>query len=222
MKRRTAIISIALSLVLILGTFQAAFAGYGIKGTAPDGNEYNIEKAALKLIDDAAASGYGVIGTDEMEGMLSDDILIIDTMSVDSYNAHHVPGAINIECGDNTDANGPWDEEDQGGALLKAAHQKYGTVAKTYYWSSYSKKWLSKKPKAKYWKKCTRKGDRRYGYKTKVINKWVKDQPIVVYCGFVKCRRSHFAADYLVRQGYTKVSRYAGGISAWGDQHPDE
>lgn len=41
------------------------------------------------------------------------------------------------------------------------------------------------------------------------------DKPIVVYCGFVKCARSHNAAIYASELGYTNVKRYAGGIYAW-------
>ena len=41
------------------------------------------------------------------------------------------------------------------------------------------------------------------------------DKQIVVYCGFVKCARSHNAAIYAKQLGYTNVKRYAGGIYAW-------
>ena len=42
-----------------------------------------------------------------------------------------------------------------------------------------------------------------------------KAAPIVVYCGFVKCTRSHNAALWVQRLGYTKVRRFAGGVHAW-------
>lgn len=42
-----------------------------------------------------------------------------------------------------------------------------------------------------------------------------KEQTIVVYCGFVACRRSHIGAKILVDNGYSNVYRYPGGISAW-------
>lgn len=42
-----------------------------------------------------------------------------------------------------------------------------------------------------------------------------KNRPIVVYCGFVGCRRSHHAAKYLTEWGYKNVYRYPGGITAW-------
>lgn len=41
------------------------------------------------------------------------------------------------------------------------------------------------------------------------------DRLIIVYCGFVKCARSHNAAVFARKLGYTNVQRYAGGIYAW-------
>ena len=42
-----------------------------------------------------------------------------------------------------------------------------------------------------------------------------KDKMIVVYCGFVKCGRSHNGAMWAVKLGYTNVHRHPGGIKAW-------
>jgi rhodanese-related sulfurtransferase len=42
-----------------------------------------------------------------------------------------------------------------------------------------------------------------------------KDRTIVVYCGFVKCTRSHNGAMWAVKLGYKNVYRYPGGIKAW-------
>ncbi|MGN1381224.1 MAG: rhodanese-like domain-containing protein [Eubacterium sp.] len=44
-----------------------------------------------------------------------------------------------------------------------------------------------------------------------------KKAKIVVYCGFVKCPRSHYAAAYLVQKGYKNVYRQPGGLVAWQD-----
>jgi rhodanese-related sulfurtransferase len=44
-----------------------------------------------------------------------------------------------------------------------------------------------------------------------------KTKKIIVYCGYVQCRRSHWAAQYLVKQGYKNVYRQPGGIYAWND-----
>jgi len=42
-----------------------------------------------------------------------------------------------------------------------------------------------------------------------------KEKTIVVYCGFVACRRSHIGAKILVDSGFQNVYRYPGGIAAW-------
>ncbi|MBU1002215.1 MAG: rhodanese-like domain-containing protein [Proteobacteria bacterium] len=42
-----------------------------------------------------------------------------------------------------------------------------------------------------------------------------KDKLIVIYCGFVKCTRSHNGAVWARKLGYTNVVRYSGGIFAW-------
>ena len=48
-----------------------------------------------------------------------------------------------------------------------------------------------------------------------------KDKLIVVYCGFVKCARSHNGAVWAQKFGYTNVKRVPGGIYAWkGAEYP--
>ena len=42
-----------------------------------------------------------------------------------------------------------------------------------------------------------------------------KDKKIIVYCGFVKCTRSHNGAVWAKKLGYNNVYRYPGGIFAW-------
>ncbi len=42
-----------------------------------------------------------------------------------------------------------------------------------------------------------------------------KNKPIVVYCGFVACARSHLGAVVAMEQGFTNVYRVPGGIVAW-------
>ena len=50
-----------------------------------------------------------------------------------------------------------------------------------------------------------------------------KNKTIVVYCGFVKCTRSHNGAMWARKLGYTKVLRHPGGIFAWkGAEYPVE
>lgn len=50
-----------------------------------------------------------------------------------------------------------------------------------------------------------------------------KNKTIVVYCGFVKCTRSHNGAVWAQKLGYKNVVRYPGGIFAWkGAAYPVE
>ena len=42
-----------------------------------------------------------------------------------------------------------------------------------------------------------------------------KDKTVVVYCGFVKCRRSDNAAVWARKLGYTHVYRFPGGLFSW-------
>jgi rhodanese-related sulfurtransferase len=50
-----------------------------------------------------------------------------------------------------------------------------------------------------------------------------KDKTIVVYCGFVKCTRSHNGAAWARKLGYRNVYRFPGGIYAWrGAGYPIE
>ncbi|KJR97785.1 MAG: sulfurtransferase [Desulfobulbaceae bacterium BRH_c16a] len=42
-----------------------------------------------------------------------------------------------------------------------------------------------------------------------------KNKKIIVYCGFVKCTRSHNGAIWAKNLGYTNVYRHPGGIFAW-------
>ena len=50
-----------------------------------------------------------------------------------------------------------------------------------------------------------------------------KGKPVVVYCGFVKCTRSHNGAAWAAKLGYKNVYRFPGGIFAWkGAGYPTE
>lgn len=50
-----------------------------------------------------------------------------------------------------------------------------------------------------------------------------KDKTIVIYCGFVKCTRSHNGAVWAKKLGYNNVLRHPGGIFAWkGAGYPAE
>jgi len=50
-----------------------------------------------------------------------------------------------------------------------------------------------------------------------------KNKIVVIYCGFVKCTRSHNGAMWAKKLGYKHVFRYPGGIYAWkGADYPVE
>ncbi len=50
-----------------------------------------------------------------------------------------------------------------------------------------------------------------------------KNKTLVIYCGFVKCTRSHNGAAWAVKLGYKNVYRHPGGIFAWkGAKYPVE
>lgn len=50
-----------------------------------------------------------------------------------------------------------------------------------------------------------------------------KNKIIVIYCGFVKCTRSHNGGTWAKKLGYKNVYRYPGGIFAWkGAKYPTE
>jgi rhodanese-related sulfurtransferase len=50
-----------------------------------------------------------------------------------------------------------------------------------------------------------------------------KNKIVVIYCGFVKCTRSHNGAAWADKLGYMNVYRYPGGIFAWkGAKYPTE
>lgn len=42
-----------------------------------------------------------------------------------------------------------------------------------------------------------------------------KEKTIVIYCGFVKCTRSHNGAAWAKKLGYKNVLRFPGGIFSW-------
>lgn len=42
-----------------------------------------------------------------------------------------------------------------------------------------------------------------------------KDRLMVFYCGFTECTRSHNAAMWAMKLGYTNVYRFPGGIEGW-------
>lgn len=81
-------------------------------------------------------------------------------------------------------------------------------------------------------------GARHFGFMSNRVGKWEEDvdmagsptqddyrkvlgpdlnKKIVIYCGFTKCGRSHNAATWAKKLGYTNVYRAPGGITSWMD-----
>ena len=158
----------ALLLVFVI----ALLAGCGTKtattskvGTAPDGSEIAIEKAAMKFIKDTNTGKYQLLSTEELNNWINQkkDMIIIDTMPASNFAKVHIPGAVNAELPktvmtDVTDA--------QKAAFINLLGQD-------------------------------------------------KNKPIVVYCGFVGCARSHLGSVIAMEQGFKNVYRVPGGIVAW-------
>lgn len=46
-----------------------------------------------------------------------------------------------------------------------------------------------------------------------------KEKQVVVYCGFVACRRSHIGAKILVDNGFKNVYRYPAGVTGWSESN---
>jgi len=58
-------------------------------------------------------------------------------------------------------------------------------------------------------------GSLRLETKEELLRALRREEEIVVYCTNVTCRRSVAAYHHLVRNGYTRVRRYADGLSDW-------
>lgn len=68
-------------------------------GTAPNGDEVAIEKAAVKLVSAVNAGGYKLITAEELKKAVDakEQMIIIDTMPADFFAKGHIPGAVNAE-----------------------------------------------------------------------------------------------------------------------------
>ena len=233
MKKRTVIMSLVLSLAMILGTFSTVFAATGpateatkqaidasgIRCTIKITDELSGENMAIKFAEDVAIGKYGLANTDEVKALKEQGAVILDTMpdteKTPWFSGRHIPGAINAQAGDR------WTEDEKGSFEVFSAEQRtalydkvkaaVGTKQVTKYKNKKTKKLISTTA----YKKLSKKNKKKYTkVKVNVIN---KDKPVVVYCGFVGCRRSHQAARFLVTKGLKNVYRYPGGITAWVD-----
>ena len=68
-------------------------------GTAPDGSEVAIEKAAIKFVSDVNEGKYKVLSVEGLNTWVGEkkDMIIIDTMPADNFSKGRVPGALNAE-----------------------------------------------------------------------------------------------------------------------------
>ena len=206
MKKRN-VLALALALVMSVGMSSSVFAATW-SGNAPKEND--VEKVTYHFMDEVKSGKYKLVDTKDLKNWVDkgDKMIIVDTMpAAASYNKQHVPGAINSEA--------PMTEKEYTSAekadLMKQVKPLLSkkTVTKTT-WTKVSMKTYKKLKKSK----------KKVYYYKKVVKKSVvedKNTKIVVYCGHIGCARSHVAAAYLVKQGYTNVYRYGGGISAWMD-----
>lgn len=221
MKKRNVIASLVLAGALcftsVAGVFAATFPGKDIKET-------DVEKVTYQFMNETKAGKYKLADTAQVKSWVDSKskMIVIDTMPASSYGPDgangHIPGAINSVA--------PMTEKEYTAAQKKDLTDKVTkllpnkTVTKTT-WSKVSKKTYKKLKKSMRKTKKVKKGKKTktYYYKKVVKKSVIKDKSykIVVYCGHIGCARSHVAAAYLVKQGYTNVYRYGGGITAWVD-----
>ena len=224
MKKKTVLLTLVLTLSLVIGTAQAAFAAIDPHDFDPFRTkvetEVDAETVAMNLYKEATQGGYKLVDTAGLKASIDkkESMLVIDTMPEAWFNKHHIPGAVNAYCEMPPETL----SAEHRAALLKEVEKFSGTKAVTKYWNAKTKKWQTKKPAKKYWKKCTKKKDKHYNKKKFTEQQKIKNKKIVVYCGFTKCKRSDTAAVALVKAGYTNVYRYPGGATAWYDQFGDE
>ena len=155
-------------LVWILPLLLAGFLGCG---TNKFEQEVTIEASAVKLAAEVASGQYDVLATPDMKKLIDakTPMVLVDAMPAgSSFNAGHLPGAVNFEFPKNVIET--WDDQTMPGRTQAEYESLLGED---------------------------------------------KDMLIVVYCGFVKCARSHNAAVFAKQLGFTNVKRYAGGIYAW-------
>ncbi|MBQ3370994.1 MAG: rhodanese-like domain-containing protein [Mogibacterium sp.] len=231
MKKRTILLTLVLSLAMVLTSISSVFAAAPptdvtrkaieeaeVQSAPTIKNEVDAETFAKALYDQTKLGKYELMDTATLKKNLDSGtkMAVVDVMPQGWFNCRHIPGAVCAVVGANNKPEFKILDEEKA-PLLAAVKSKVGTKKVTYYWNAKTKKWVTKKPAAKYWKKCTKKGDKHKGKKSYSVQVIRKDVPVVVYCGFVKCQRSHQAAMFLKKQGFKTVYRYAGGISAWVD-----
>lgn len=195
MKKRKSILALLLVLVLSIGTFQPVFAGANLD-TSKVGDEVNVEAVSMALYNDTIEGKYKLVDTKTVKKWIKNPkkVVVVDTMPADWFAQRHIPGAINsfAPLKQPTDLEKPFSKK-QVAAFEKA---------------------LVKKVKKACTEKVTVKGKNG---KKKTVPRVNYKKKVVVYCGFVKCTRSHIGAKALRKAGFKNVYRHPGGISAWID-----
>lgn len=218
MKKKNIIASLVLAGALCFTSVAGVFAATTFDGV----NEAEVEKTTYTFMDQVKAGKYQKVDTATLKTWKdkNEKMIILDTMPKGNFDKEHIPGAINAVAAEEKTMKNFTAAEKK--AMLDTVNAKLPkkTVTKTT-WSKVSKKTYSKLKKSMRKTKKVKKGKKKvtYYYKKVVKKSQVVDKSykIVVYCGFIKCIRSHYGAAYLTSQGYTNVYRYGGGISAWKD-----
>ena len=207
-KRMPKLMALVLTLVLCLGSVQSVFAD----GTFTGVNERDMEKITYTFMNDVEAGKYKTVDTPTLKSWIDSgkDMVIVDTMPESSFDSGHVPTALGAEVGQSNPKNDFYkfqDKEQQAHfkAVVESQIPNKTVLVKV------SKSQYNKLAKAK---RTTKKVKGKTVYYKKTVGK-DKSYPIVVYCGYIKCARSHTGAAYLRSLGYTNVYRYGGGIFAW-------
>ena len=204
-KRMPKLMALVLTLALCFGSVQSVFAA----GTYEGVDEKDLESKVYKFMEDTKKGGYDVVKTDTLKSWIDkgDDMVIVDTMPDDSYNGGHVPTAVGSVVG-HPDDYYKFENDTQKKNFKEMVESQ---IPNKTVWVKVSKSQYNKLAKAN---RKTKKVNGKTVYYKKTVGK-DKDYKIVVYCGYIKCARSHTGAAYLRSLGYTNVYRYGGGISAW-------
>ena len=108
---------IALLLIVLTCIFSLSLVGCGEKaGTARNGNEVDIETAAITTAQGLTLGRYQLIGVEELKNRidLGDIMVIIDVRPEDEFNKGRLPNAVNAEIPADEDA-----DADQLNAFIK-------------------------------------------------------------------------------------------------------
>jgi rhodanese-related sulfurtransferase len=85
-------------LVVLTCLFSIALIGCGEKiGTAPDGNEHEIEKAAILIADEVGQDRYKPTDAEQMKNWvdLGEIMTVVDVRPEEDFNKGHLPNAVN-------------------------------------------------------------------------------------------------------------------------------